>query len=80
MLGGAKHESLHLIDACVELYKGSFVDDKREGFGKYCHPDGYEYEGEWKNNKRNGKGKRKWPDGSTYEGECWVVQSMKACT
>ena len=80
MLGGAKHESLHLIDACVELYKGSFVDDKREGFGKDCHPDGYEYEGEWKNNKPNGKGKEKWPDGSTYEGECWVVQSMKACT
>ena len=68
--GGVKHEGVQLIDACDDLYKGSFVDDKREGLGRHFMPDGFEYEGEWKNNKRNGKGKEKWPDGSTYEGEC----------
>ena len=66
MLGGAKHESLHLIDACVELYKGSFVDDKREGFGRYVALFGFEYEGEWKDDKANGKGRKTWK-GSSYE-------------
>ena len=70
---------MQLIDAFVGLYKGSFVDDMREGFGRHLTPDGFEYEGEWKNDKRNGKGKKEWPNGDTYEGECWVVQSMKAC-
>ena len=54
----------------VDVYKGSFVDDKRVGFGTYVSPSGYEYDGEWKDNKRNGKGKEKWPNGDTYEGEC----------
>ena len=30
----------------VDLYKGSFVDGKMEGFGKYVSPSGVEYEGE----------------------------------
>ena len=78
MFGCAKHESVQLIDAFVGLYKGSFVDDMREGFGRHLTPDGFEYEGEWKNDKRNGKGKKEWPNGDTYEGECLVVQNMKA--
>ena len=80
MLAGAKHERVQLIDAFVDLYKGSFIDDKIEGFGRYLTPDEFEYKGEWKNNKANGQGKKKWPDGHTYEGECWVVYSMKACS
>ena len=71
-MGSAKHESMHLIDTSV-LCKGSFVDDKREGFGTFVSPDGAEYDGEWKQDKPNGKGKKTWPDGVTYEGECWVV-------
>ena len=54
----------------VGLYKGSFLYDKREGFGTFLSPSGLEYEGEWKKDEPNGKGKKKWPDGSTYEGEC----------
>ena len=54
----------------LDLYKGSFVDDKKVGFGTYVSPSSFEYEGEWKDDKPNGKGKVKWPDGSTYEGEC----------
>ena len=71
---------MQLIDSLVDLYKGSFVDNKREGFGRHLTPDGFEYEGEWKNDKRNGKGKKEWPNGDTYEGECLVVQNMKACS
>ena len=80
MLAGVKHGAGHLIDACLDLYKGSFVDNKREGFGRHLTPDGFEYEGEWKNDKRIGQGKETWPDGTTYEGECWLVQSMKECS
>ena len=61
---------MHLIDAFVDLFEGSFVDDKREGFGTFVSTSGYEYEGEWKYNKPNGKGKKKWPNGDMYEGEC----------
>ena len=70
---------------CVDLYKGWFVGNKREGFGRHVWPDGAEYEGEWKNDLPNGKGKEKWPDGSTYDGECWGgvkhegVQLIDAC-
>ena len=55
----------------VDLNKGSFVDDKREGFGTFVSLSGEKYEGEWKDDKRNGKGKVKRPDGDLYEGECW---------
>ena len=54
----------------IDLYEGSFVDDKREGFGTYVSPSDEEYEGEWKDNKQNGKGKKKWPNGDIYDGEC----------
>ena len=54
----------------VGLYKGSVLDDKREGIGAFVSPSGVEYEGQWKNDKPNGNGKKEWPDGSTYEGEC----------
>ena len=54
----------------VDLYKGSFINNKREGFGTFVSPSGFKYEGEWKDNRRNGKGKKKWPDGDIYEGEC----------
>ena len=64
----------------IDMYKGSFVDNKMEGFGIYVGPHGEEYEGEWEDDKPNGKGKKTWLNGATYEGECWAVQSMKACT
>ena len=68
--GGGNHDCFPLIDVCCDWYKGSFVDDKREGFGTFVSSFGLEYEGEWMDDKPNGKGKVKWPDGSTYEGEC----------
>ena len=51
----------------VDLYK--FVNNKREGFGTFVSPSGFEYEGEWKHSKPNGKGKKKWRKGDMYEGE-----------
>ena len=60
----------------VDLCKGSFVDDKRVGFGTYVSASGLDYEGEWKDDKPNGKGKKKWLNGDIYEGERWMVQIM----
>ena len=59
----------HLLMRVVDLYKGSFVDDKIEGFGTYVWPSGEEYEGDYKANRRNGKGTYHYPDGSKYKGE-----------
>ena len=53
------------------MYKGSFVDGIKEGFGTFVSPSGLEYEGEWKKDEPIGEGKKKWPDGSTYKGECY---------
>ena len=38
------------------IYKGEYVDDKKEGFGTYYWPDGRKYEGMWKNGFQNGEG------------------------
>ena len=54
----------------LDLYKGSFVDDKKVGFGTYVSPSSFEYEGEWKDDNYNGKGKKTWRNGDIYEGEC----------
>ena len=71
---------MQLIDACLDLYKGSFVNGRREGLGTFVGASGETYEGEWKDDKRCGKGKKKFWDGSYYRGESWLVFFMEACT
>lgn len=39
-----------------EEYKGSWVEDKMEGYGTYRYTSGAKYTGEWKANKHHGKG------------------------
>ena len=39
------------------MYEGDFVNDKKEGNGKFIWKNGKYYIGEWKNNKKNGKEK-----------------------
>jgi len=38
------------------LYKGSYVDDKKEGYGEFTWPNGRKYKGAWKNGKQDGEG------------------------
>ena len=38
-------------------YKGSHLNDKREGFGTYYYAGGNKYVGDWKDNKKSGEGK-----------------------
>jgi len=38
------------------IYEGSFVENKREGYGTIFYTDGGRYEGEWRNDMPNGRG------------------------
>lgn len=49
-------------------YEGSFVKDKKEGFGILSYPLGFRYEGMFQNNERNGQGKALYPSGEYDEG------------
>lgn len=40
-----------------EEYKGSWFEDKMEGYGTYKYTSGAKFTGEWKDNKHHGKGK-----------------------
>ena len=40
-------------------YEGTWVNDKRTGYGVYNYANGSIYEGNFKNGKREGKGKFK---------------------
>ena len=53
-------------------YKGDWVNDQREGFGKYNYENGDYYEGQWKNGLENGFGKLYNENGNIkYKGD-WV--------
>ena len=45
-------------------YEGDFVNDKREGKGKYIWEDGEYYIGEWLNDYMHGKGIEYYKDGN----------------
>ena len=54
-----------------DSYEGEWIDNKRNGKGKYTWKDGDIYEGDWVNNKRIGKGKMLYVNGDSFEGE-WI--------
>ena len=39
-----------------KVYKGFYVDDKKEGYGEYFWADGRSFKGWWKNGKQEGYG------------------------
>lgn len=49
-------------------YQGSYVNDKKEGYGQFEWPNGKVYKGGWKSNRMHGKGKIIYPDGLEKEG------------
>jgi hypothetical protein len=59
-----------------EVYNGQWVDDKREGAGKFNikfkgiinYKDGTKYEGEWKNDQKKEPEVQKVPD-ENYQGD-----------
>ena len=40
-------------------YEGNYVENRKEGFGKFTFASGNVYEGEWKDGKQDGIGKLK---------------------
>ena len=52
------------------MYEGVFINDKREGNGKYIYENGEYYIGECKNNLKHGKGTEYYKNGNIkYEGD-----------
>lgn len=49
-------------------YKGTFLDGKPEGYGKFNYPDGRKYRGEVSGGKEDGVGKMRW-NAHVYTGE-----------
>ena len=52
-----------------DIYKGEFIDGKRNGFGICIYSNREKYEGLWKNDLMNGVGKYIFKDGSVYMGD-----------
>ena len=50
------------------MYDGYYIDDKREGNGKYIDESGEYYIGEFKNSLFHGKGILYYKNGSKYQG------------
>jgi|TARA_B110001450_G_C17265127_1_gene337134 hypothetical protein len=60
------------------MYKGSYVNDKKEGYGIYVYPDGRQYAGNWEKGVQHGEGNFTSPSGVTRKGTwkegkrlCW---------
>lgn len=51
------------------MYRGEWLNDKREGNGIMEFDDGSRYEGEWKNDRREGQGTKFYITGAIYKGE-----------
>ena len=54
------------------MYDGDWINNKREGNGKYIFENGEYYIGQYKNGLRNGKGTMYYSNGNIkYEGD-WI--------
>ncbi|HWP98095.1 MAG TPA: zinc-ribbon domain-containing protein [Syntrophomonadaceae bacterium] len=60
------------------IYRGSFINQLKEGYGRYEWESGNYYEGNWKNDKRNGQGSFYHADTGvtdfgTWQDDVWVA-------
>ena len=51
------------------IYKGDFIDDKKEGYGTLTQRNGNSYEGNFLNDKKHGTGTLRFISGATIETE-----------
>lgn len=59
----------------IAKYEGSWLKDKKHGFGIATYADKSVYYGSFKNDLREGKGTYRWSNGYAYEGE-WKEDKM----
>ena len=50
------------------MYKGSYINDKKDGFGVYSYPDKRQYSGQWSNGVQHGEGTFRSPTGVERKG------------
>ena len=69
------------------VYKGTFVNGLKDGFGVMKFRADSAYEGQWKSNRFHGKGAYLWADGRIYQGQhtslfftCLFFLSIISCT
>ncbi|KAH3759894.1 morn repeat protein [Pelomyxa schiedti] len=61
-------KGIYVAPYCQLTYIGSWVRDKKDGWGVTIWPQGKRHEGYYQDNMRNGNGKFTWPNGHKYEG------------
>jgi len=52
-----------------DQYTGNWVEDQKQGFGKYVWVDGDVYEGDWERDMRNAEGVCTYSNGDKYSGQ-----------
>ena len=65
---GMKHGKGTMLNTNGDKYEGSWVDDKRNGFGDYYYKVGeiLKYSGYFENNKKHGSGKEYYRNGDVF--------------
>lgn len=58
-----------------DVYEGYFLNEKKNGHGKYIWANGDAFDGNWVDGKRTGKGKVTWSNGASFDGE-WKDNQM----
>ena len=58
------------------IHEGEYVDDKREGWGRFIWSDGAYYDGNWSNGMRTGQGKYVHASGEVEQGQ-WVEGELQ---
>ncbi len=58
-----------------DVYEGYFLNEKKNGHGKYIWANGDVFDGNWVDGKRTGKGKVTWSNGASFDGE-WKDDQM----
>lgn len=58
-----------------DVFEGYFLNEKKNGHGKYIWANGDIFDGNWVDGKRTGKGKVTWSNGASFDGE-WKDNQM----
>ena len=58
-----------------DVYEGYFLNEKKNGHGKYIWANGDAFDGDWVDGKRTGKGRITWSNGASFDGE-WKDNQM----
>lgn len=58
-----------------DVFEGYFLNEKKNGHGKYIWANGDIFDGMWKDDKRCGRGRISWSNGAFFDGE-WLDGMM----